>query len=106
MVLSLRAGESFVSARKRLIKQGWEPITLHVTDDWGYYGVQNLLVKRKIYEVESCSMDSARCILYYKKSRKCLRVDTIGETVEAMEVTRWTQECPKPEDYSDPKLKK
>jgi hypothetical protein len=52
------------------------------------------LVKRGFKEVDSCSVDSSRCILYYKKGGQCLRLDTMGEQVKFMKVVRWSEECP------------
>jgi phage tail sheath gpL-like len=52
------------------------------------------LAARKFIELDTCSFDSSRCILYYSKKGTCLRVDTIGEQFNDMTVTRWTDECP------------
>ncbi len=90
----LKAGDSFETARSRLIKRGWKPVRMHANDHYEYDGAEKRLVERKYYEVDSCSVDSARCVLYYTKAGKCLRVDTIGEQVREMTVTRWVQECP------------
>jgi len=84
------------SARKLLIKDGWKPIPMHTNDHYEYDGVEKELVRRKYMEVDSCSNDSARCVLYYRKKDACLRVDTIGEHVRGMKVVRWTDECPAP----------
>jgi hypothetical protein len=52
------------------------------------------LIKRKITEVESCSMDTSSCILFYKKDGKCLRLDTEGAAMKIMKVVAWSNECP------------
>lgn len=93
--LELRVGESFLKARARIIRRGWKPIRMHKNDNYEYDGAEKRLVESKFLEVDSCSIDAgANCILYYRKAASCLRLDTVGEQVKEMEVTRWTNECP------------
>ena len=87
-------GERLVTAKAKLIKQDWKPTRMHTTDGYEYSGVEEELAARKLFELETCSFDSSRCILYYSKKAACLRVDTIGEQFNDMTVTRWTSECP------------
>jgi hypothetical protein len=87
-------GERLVAARAKLVKQGWKPTRMHTTDGYEYSGVEKELIARKFFELDTCSFDSSRCILYYAKKGTCLRVDTIGEQFNDMTVTRWTRECP------------
>ena len=87
-------GERLVTARAKLVKQGWKPTPMHTTDGYEYSGVEKELAARKFFELDTCSFDSSRCILYYSKKAACLRVDTIGEQFNEMKVTRWTSECP------------
>lgn len=87
-------GEHLVAARAKLVKQGWKPTRMHTNDGYEYSGVERELAARKFFELDSCSFDSSRCILYYAKKGACLRVDTIGEQSNDMTVTRWTRECP------------
>jgi len=90
----IAAGQPLPNARIALIKQGWQPVRRHATDGYEYSGAELELTKRGIFEVDSCSADSSRCILYYRKKRECLRIDTIGERLGDMTVTRWANECP------------
>ena len=90
----IAVGEPLLSARAKLVKQGWKPTRRHISDGYEYSGAELRLTQRKIFEVDSCSMDSSRCVLFYSKKRACLRMDTIGEQLRDMEVTRWTDECP------------
>jgi hypothetical protein len=90
----IAAGQPLPNARTALIKQGWQPVRRHATDGYEYSGAELELTKRRIFEVDSCSSDSSRCILYYQRKGECLRMDTIGETLDVMTVTRWTHECP------------
>lgn len=92
----LRSDMSFTRARALLLKDNWKPVPMHVADNHEYDGAEKELVRRKFVEVDSCSSDSARCILYYRKANRCLRLDTIGEHVREMKVVRWTNECPEP----------
>jgi phage tail sheath gpL-like len=87
-------GERLVAARAKLVKQGWKPTRMHTTDGYEYSGVEKELATRSFFELDTCSFDSSRCILYYTKKGTCLRVDTIGEQFNDMSVTRWTRECP------------
>lgn len=92
----LRPDMSFTRARALLLKDNWKPVPMHLDDNYEYDGAEKELVRRKFMEVDSCSNDSARCILYYRKASRCLRLDTIGEHVPEMKVVRWTDECPMP----------
>lgn len=87
-------GERLAAARSELVQQGWNPTRMHTTDGYEYSGVEKELAAHKFFELDTCSFDSSRCILYYAKKGTCLRVDTIGEQLNAMTVTRWTHECP------------
>jgi hypothetical protein len=94
--LRLNVGEAFLPARARIITLGWKPIRMHSDDNYEYTGAEKHLAERKFLEVDSCSIDAgANCILYYSKAGKCLRLDTVGEQVAEMTVTRWTNECPR-----------
>jgi hypothetical protein len=86
--------DSLVAARIKLVKQGWRPTRMHATDGYEYSGAELQLTANKFFEVDSCSSDSSRCILYYAKKGVCLRIDTIGEKLNDMTVTRWAVECP------------
>lgn len=86
--------EPLLSARSKLLKQGWKPTRMHTSDGYEYSGVERELAARKFLELDTCSFDSSRCILFYSKKGACLRVDTIGEQLKDMTVTRWTDECP------------
>lgn len=87
-------GERLAAAKSKLVKQGWKPTQMHTNDGYEYSGVEKELATRKFFELDSCSFDSSRCILYYTKKGTCLRVDIIGEQFNDMTVTRWTRECP------------
>jgi hypothetical protein len=92
---SLKVGEPFLVARTRILRSGWHPTRMHSNEDYEYFGAEKELADRKFLEVDTCSMDAgALCILYYSKGTKCLRVDTVGEQLNEMKVTRWTDECP------------
>lgn len=90
----LIVGESFSAARAKLLKNGWQPTRRHANDGYEYSGAELQLTRRKIFEVDACSSDSARCILFYAKKGACLRIDAIGERFADMTVTRWVNECP------------
>ena len=87
-------GERLATAKSKLLKQGWKPTRMHIDDGYEYSGVEKELAAHKFFELDTCSFDSSRCILYYAKKGTCLRVDTIGEQFNDMTVTRWTRECP------------
>jgi hypothetical protein len=93
--LRLQQGALFVNVRARLIKSGWKPVRMHAGDNYEYAGTEKRLVARHFFEVDSCSTDrGSLCILYYAKDGSCLRVDTVGERVDSMQVTRWDDSCP------------
>ncbi|XSS60538.1 hypothetical protein ACP9OK_16760 [Pseudomonas sp. B11] len=93
-VANIAVGESLIKTRAKLIRQGWQPIRMHAADSHGYSGVERELAAHKFFEVDACSFDSSRCILFYSRKGTCLRIDTIGEQLNEMTVTRWTEECP------------
>jgi hypothetical protein len=91
----LAVGDLFLAARSRVIREGWKPVRMHSEDNYEYSGAERKAVDHGFLEVDSCSIDAgANCIFYYRKATKCLRVDTVGEQVAEMKVTRWTNECP------------
>ena len=94
-VVELQAGASFTRARSRLLALGWKPVRMHRDEGYEYSGTEKRLIARQFHEVDSCSTDrGSLCILYYTKQGACLRVDTIGEQVNLMRVTRWEYACP------------
>lgn len=93
--IKLKVGEPFLAARAKILKFGWKPVRMHKSDNYKYSGAEVRLVERKFLEVDTCSTDAgSNCILYYRKPKQCLRVDTVGEQVAYMTVTRWANECP------------
>jgi hypothetical protein len=93
--LNLKIGEPFLRARARIVKSGWKPNPVHSKDHYEYSGAEKRLVERGFLEVDTCSVDAgANCILYYMQGSRCLRIDTVGEQVRQMMVTRWADECP------------
>lgn len=93
--LRLKVGEPFLRARLRIIKLGWKPIPLHQNDGYEYSGTDRILAERNILEVDGCSTDAGTlCIFFYSKLGECLRIDTIGESIGEITITRWTNECP------------
>lgn len=92
---TIKIGKPFLVVRSRILQGGWHPTRMHKNDDYEYFGAEKELTDRNFLEVDSCSMDAgALCILYYGKGTRCLRVDTVGEQLDLMKVTRWTDECP------------
>ena len=93
--VSLKKGALFVSVRANLIKAGWRPAHIH-DSEYEYTGTERILAERHIYEVEACSTDrGSLCIFYYVAKQGCLRIDTVGEKLDEMHVTRWDHTCPK-----------
>lgn len=90
----ITVGERLVAARSKLIKQGWKPTRMHTSDGYEYSGIERELAARDFLELDTCSFDSSRCILFYSKKGACLRVDTMGEQLKDRTVTRWRNECP------------
>jgi hypothetical protein len=65
--LDLKVGESFVKARKRIIKQGWKPVWMHGSDNYEYSGTEKDLADRGFHEVDTCSIDAGvLCTMYLK----------------------------------------
>jgi hypothetical protein len=67
--LNLKVGESFLKARIRIIKHGWQPIRMHGSDSYEYSGTEKVLANRGFREVDTCSMDAGvLCTMYYSKA--------------------------------------
>jgi hypothetical protein len=91
----LKVGDPFLAVRSRILRSGWHPTRMQSNDDYEYFGAERELTHRKYIEFDSCSMDAgALCIFYYSKGTECLRVETVGEQLNEMKVTRWTNACP------------
>ncbi len=90
----LKKDQLFTAARKLLIKNKWVPVKIHAEQNYEYVGLEKDLITLNILEVDSCSIDSSRCIFYYRKNNQCLRLDTIGEQSKYMKVVQWSDECP------------
>jgi hypothetical protein len=97
-ILSLKTGEPFLAVRARILRHGWMPVRMHKNDSYEYDGAEKRLAERGFLEVDSCSLDAgANCVLYYQNATRCLRLETVGEQVNDMKVTRWVIECPSKE---------
>jgi hypothetical protein len=89
---------SFQIYREHLKHEDWLPFrfTHRETDDFPVTGEEAELIERKIFEVESCSMDGgALCTFWYTKKGSCLKVTTRGEDLKSMRViSRKPNTCP------------
>lgn len=92
----LKAGMSFLMARKLLIQDKWQPVNLHKNDDYVLMGVEHELFDNNFKEFESCSIDYSNCIMHYSRGRKCLTLYTIDEKIKHMKVAQWSNDCPAP----------
>jgi len=90
----LKKGMTLSAARSLLTHKGWQAVNVNQGENYEYVGIENLLIKANIKEVESCAIDKAVCIFNYKKGNKCLRLFTHGEVVNDMRVISWTCDCP------------
>lgn len=80
----------FLTARKTLIKNGWQPNPTYT----GEYGVENILQRKGFTEVASCTVGLQFCSFNYVKNGACLGMATVGEEVEDMKVYSWNFKCP------------
>ncbi|WP_426206338.1 hypothetical protein [Pseudomonas sp. TWP3-1] len=88
--LPIKEGMSFTSARKALIKSGWQPNRTYS----GEFGVENILMREGLVEIESCTEGVRFCSFNYKKKDICLGVGTVGEKIKDMKIYSWNFECP------------
>lgn len=88
-----QAGGKFLNARTRLYAAGWRPDPLSHASSGEYMGVDRLLIQSGYLEVDYCSEGKSFCTLQYLKAGACLRVQTQGEQIQAMNVERWSNEC-------------
>ena len=89
----LAKGNSFLAARQFLIKHGWHPVVSHKSHGDASIGVENVLIKSHILEVETCAIDKALCIFNYVKGNRCLRVIAQGEAISDMYINSWKDSC-------------
>lgn len=90
----IKKGISFVSARKILLLDHWEPQQSKRQTE--RFPIDKMLYRQKIIEVDICSVDSF-CIFRYKKNGDCLKLVAHGEKLEDLKVTGWDFSCP--DDY-------
>ena len=88
-----KIGMNFLHARKMLILDGWSPIPA-VVPEGGFIGIENQLIRSGVGEVNSCAIDKAACIFYYKRRTNCLKVETEGEVVNNMRIAHLSHTCP------------
>ena len=86
----------FGKARKLLIQKGWVPVRMHPTTQapnaqtFPVTGAETRLLKKGIFEVDSCSMDAGSlCNFIYQHADTCMRVMTRGEIPADMRVVQW-----------------
>lgn len=90
---ALKTGRAFLATREKLLKQGWQPVSPPADADREPIGVEGVLIRAGIAEVESCAMDRAVCLFNYRRGDQCLQVMTSGEVLGAMTVVRWEFRC-------------
>lgn len=90
---ALRAGESFIKARKQLYATGWRADPRAHLSSGEYMGLERQLVERGYTEVDSCSEGLSFCIFQYTKGDACFRLQTQGEQIRFMKVYRWSSDC-------------
>ena len=102
VTLPLSKGQSFVEARKTLIRKGWQPKVTNFKLSDGTpendYGDSSLFYRAGITEVQFCSgTGSNYCVHNYSKGSNCLRVATTGEygVGPGPRVEAWYFECPR-----------
>lgn len=98
--VSLEKGMPFTHARKQLLYQRWKPVKSPRTE---HLAVDRALLKQRIVEVESCSVDSF-CIFRYAKGTQCLKVVAQGETLRDLVIVGWDMACPSNNHPSPPPL--
>lgn len=87
-------GAKFTEGRKYLLSQGWTPQRMHVKNEYTYIGIEKELIKKRFYEVESCSVDNqGLCIFNYVQDKKCLRITTSGEQIRSMKIIDIDDQC-------------
>lgn len=89
--IPLKKDMPFTEARKALLKHHWKPQkTKRQTE---HFAVDKILLKKKIIEVDICTVDSF-CIFNYKKNNECLKVVAHGENLNDLTITNWDSSCP------------
>ncbi len=95
---ALKTGRAFLATRAQLLKEGWQPVSPSADADREPIGVEGVLIRAGIAEVESCAMDRAVCLFNYRRGDQCLQVMTSGEVLAAMTVVRWEFRCVEADD--------
>ncbi|WP_283435841.1 hypothetical protein [Pseudomonas helmanticensis] len=89
--LPITQGMPFLSARKALLKQGWQP---NLTDEMNPDGLMKTLRNMGVSEVQRCTEGVQYCEFDYRKNNECLVVSTTGEKVKDMRINNWGFKCP------------
>lgn len=85
----IKEGMSFLTARKALIRAGWQPSPTALGD----FGVENAIKRKGFVEIESCTVGVQFCSFHYTQKERCLRLATVGEEIKQMKVYSWYFDC-------------
>jgi hypothetical protein len=89
--IPIKKGMPFLSARKALIKHGWQPSAPKAMQP---VGTAVELERIGIVEIERCTQGVQYCEFHYQKNSECLGISTTGEEVEDLVVDAWDFKCP------------
>jgi hypothetical protein len=91
--VTLKVGELFTHTRSRLYGAGWRSDPEAHAAVGEYLGMDRRLIERGFDEVDYCSVGKTYCVLQYTRGKSCLRLQTQGEQIEAMNIVSWSAEC-------------
>lgn len=89
--IPIETGMPFLSARKALIKHGWQP---SASKELQPVGTAVELERIGIVEIERCTQGVQYCEFHYQKNSECLGISTTGEEVQELVVDAWDFKCP------------
>jgi hypothetical protein len=89
----LKEGASFTHTRSRLYGAGWRADPEAHAAVGEYLGMDRRLIERGYDEVDYCSVGETFCVLQYTRGASCLRLQTKGEQIAAMNIVGWSAEC-------------
>lgn len=99
----IETGMPLTVARKLLIAEKWQPVNVHKDEKYKYIGIEKILIKKNLKELENCAIDRPYCIFNYKKADKCLRLIAFGEKIKDMKIVEWKNDCPDSDEKALPR---
>ena len=87
--MPLQVGMAVREARGLVLRAGWRPQAAPKPAPEADWGTERTLRAAGLRETQACAMDSAVCLLHYRRGERCLSLAFEGEQVPDMRLQDW-----------------